>query len=318
MGLFNRLSAHTRRLLALRAERGPYRFLVRRWDQVSDIDLAVRVLGTEFFKPELVPLELPINRLRSILVLAPHQDDETIGAGGALLLAARAGVKLDVLYLTDGAIEKPSYAATSRDAVNIRNAEAREVCDRLGATMHHLGLSNVRPEPTVEDLDRLNALVRGVRPDVILAPWLLDAPAKHRLVNHLLWLANRRAELPECEIWGYQVHNTLFPNGYIDITTVADEKRRLLECFKSQNLHTTRYDHLAMGMAAWNARILDSTEPRYLELFFALPLKELLRLVEQFYFTNLRATYRGHAAVLPGMTALHQATTGAGPESGLR
>jgi N-acetylglucosamine malate deacetylase 1 len=318
MGLLERLSAHTRRLLASRAEHGPYRFLVRRWDQISDIDLAVRVLDTEFFRPEIVPLELPVQGLRSILVLAPHQDDETIGAGGALLLASRAGVRIDVVYVTNGDIEAPAYAASSKEAVDIRNAEAREVCERLGATMHHLDLSNVRPEPTPAHLDRLAQIVREVNPDVVMAPWLLDAPAKHRLVNHLLWLANRRAVLPECEVWGYQAHNTLFSNGYVDITPVAEEKRALLECFKSQNLHSTRYDHLVMGLAAWNARILNSTEPRYLELFFALPMKELLRLVERFYFTDLRTTYRSHAAVLPGMTELHRTVTGTTRASGDR
>ncbi|PSQ88213.1 MAG: hypothetical protein BRD45_07035 [Bacteroidetes bacterium QS_8_64_10] len=33
-------------------------------------------------------------------------------------------------------------------------------------------------------------LVGAMQPDVVLAPWLLDAPPKHRLANHLLWLAN--------------------------------------------------------------------------------------------------------------------------------
>jgi hypothetical protein len=103
------------------------------------------------------------------------------------------------------------------------------------------------------------------------------------------------------------VHNTLFPNGYVDITDVSEQKRELLECFESQNNHHARYDHLAMGMAAWNARFIKTVEARYLELFFALPLAELLALVERFYLADLRATYRGHGAVFPGAVALHEA-----------
>ena len=39
---------------------------------------------------------------RSCLVLAPHPDDETLGAGGLLARLARDGVRCDVIVLTDG------------------------------------------------------------------------------------------------------------------------------------------------------------------------------------------------------------------------
>jgi LmbE family N-acetylglucosaminyl deacetylase len=299
--------------MALRSQRGPFRFLVRKWDSLSDIDLAVRVLGTEFFKSELVPLPLPVGKLRSVLVIAPHQDDEVIGAGGSLLLASRAGAKIDVLYVTDGISRRlPAYAASSTDVERTRNSEAHKVCSLLGATAHHLRISNAAPRPTLDDLERLSELVCRLQPQVILAPWLLDSPPRHRLVNHLLWLGHHHGGLPDCEVWGYQVHNTLYPNGYVDITAVAERKRELLECYWSQNQFLYRYDHLAMGMAAWNARFLPKGDPvaRYVEVFLAVPMREFLRLVESFYLRDLRTTYCGHADVLSGAVAVHQAVTG--------
>ncbi|MFN0279982.1 MAG: PIG-L deacetylase family protein [Pyrinomonadaceae bacterium] len=294
-------------LMALRAERGPYRFLVRKWDEVSDIDLATRVLETEFFEKEIIPAPLPIEKFKSILMISPHQDDETIGAGGTLLLAAAAGAKIDVLYTTDGATNNQPHTETREEYVSVRNEEARKVCDRLGADVHHLNISNTGPQPTTDDLDQLARIVNDVNPDLILAPWILDSPAKHRLTNHLLWLAHQRNKLRNFEVWGFQVHNTLFPNGYVDITSVADEKRELLEYFRSQNDHGVPFDHLAMGLAAWNSRFLDGSKERaYVEVFFALPLYELLRLVERFYFTDFVATYRGHSQVLPGALAIHE------------
>lgn len=92
-----------RQLFALRAQRGPYRYLIRKWANISDVDLAAKVMSTEFFRRELTPVSLPISNANTILVLAPHPDDEVIGAGGALLLASKAGVRIDVLYLMDGA-----------------------------------------------------------------------------------------------------------------------------------------------------------------------------------------------------------------------
>jgi LmbE family N-acetylglucosaminyl deacetylase len=317
MFLMRKLRAFARELHALRAERGPYRFLVKRWDAISDIDLAVRVLGTQFFKNELVPVPLPVKKLRSILVIAPHQDDEIIGAGGSLLIASAVGVPIDVLYITDGASQRPAYAPTPTESARIRDREAQQVCSKLGATIHRLGISNTAPKPTVDDLDQLSDTIQGLKPQVVMAPWILDLPAKHRLVNHLLWLAHQRHNLPDFEIWGYQVHNDLFPNGYVDITQAAVEKRKLLECYRSQNQFYQCYEHLAMGMGAWNSRFLkESPSPRYVEIFFVLPLRELLRLVQSFYFSDLWTTYRGHRRVIQGATQIHRAALGGNPKFG--
>lgn len=303
-------------LLALRAKRGPYRFLVRRWGKAPDIDLALRVLATEFFLHDIVSLPLPIKELRSVLVIAPHQDDETIGAGGSLLLAAAAGVKIDILFLTDGAQNKTVYAPTPADTARVRDEEAARVCAKLGARMHHLGISNVEPNPTVAHLDRLAEIFHELKPAVVMAPWILDAPAKHRLVNHLLFLANHRRKLPDCEVWGYQVHNTLYANGYVDITSVAEQKRSLLECFRSQNEHITRYDHMAMGLAAWNARYLEnSLEPRYAEVFFTLPLHEMFGLIKSFYLPNLEGVYHGNSRLVGNARELQRAVMSNGAKT---
>jgi N-acetylglucosamine malate deacetylase 1 len=295
---------YIREVLALRSRRGPYRFLVRSWEGLSDIDLAVSVLKTEFFRHEMKPVALPVESVRSILVLAPHQDDEAIGSGGSLLLAGRAGVKLNVLYVTDGAQLKPGIGEQTRQQ------EAKEVCSRLGAGVLELGISNLAPQPTLAEVDRLCSVIQEVKPDVVMAPWLLDWPAKHRFVNHLLWLAHKRSKLPEFEVWGYQVHNTPFSNGYVEITSVADEKRGLLECYQSQN-EFNRYDHMAMGMGAWNAHMLESSPlPRYVEVFLALPGLEFFRLLESSYFRDFRATYRGDQNVCKGILEVHRAVMG--------
>lgn len=301
-----RFRAALREVWHQRALAGPYRYVVRRWDDVSDVDLAIRVLETGFFEKALRPVPLPVETLKSVLVLAPHQDDETLGAGGTLLMARGAGARIDVLFATDGVQAETPYAVSRRDAAIIREGEAANVCASLGAGIHKLGISNLAPRPARSDVDALAGLVRELQPQVIMAPWILDSPAKHRLVNHLLWAAARLHELPSCEVWGYQVHNTPVPNGYVEITSVAAEKLRLLEFYRSQNLYCQCYDHLGMAMSAWNSRFLDpSPARRYVELFFTLPLTDLISLIDRFYFNDLRATYRGNESVLDGMRAFH-------------
>jgi LmbE family N-acetylglucosaminyl deacetylase len=292
-------------LLALRSVDGPYRFLVRSWAGISDANLAARVLETEFFKHDLAPVRLPVEQLKSIVVLAPHMDDETIGAGGSLLIASSAGVNVHIVFVTDSL-----HFGEDSDSGRIMEQEAREVCSRIGATMHKLNLSNLAPKPDLSDVDQLSGIINDIRPQVIMAPWVLDYPPKHRLVNHLLWLSHQRRPLPDCEVWGYQVHNTPYPNGYVDITEVAEAKRDLIKCYEYQLENFYRYDHTAMGLAAWNSRYLPNIKgkgkARYAELFFTLPLDEFLRMVESFYLSDLDSTYRGDRKVVDGASAIHQ------------
>src|SRR5437868_7018954 len=46
--------------------------------------------------------EPPPNARSRILVLAPHCDDETLGAGGYMAMAARLGARVHVVMLTNG------------------------------------------------------------------------------------------------------------------------------------------------------------------------------------------------------------------------
>ncbi|MGB7201856.1 MAG: PIG-L family deacetylase [Pyrinomonadaceae bacterium] len=263
-----------------------------------------RLLEVEGFRHDIIPQPLPVSSLRSVLLLAPHCDDEVIGAGGTLLLGQKAGVKLGIVYCTD--------SQQNNVDKDVRRRESQIVCERLGAEIFELNISNLAPKPLRRDLEKLNEIICATRPDVILCPWLLDGAPKHRMVNHLLWLANRLTPLPNVEIWGYQVQNTLLPNGFVDITCVSEEKRALLECFPSQNKHR-HWDHVAMGLAAWNSRLLSKSDsPRFVETFLALPAAELLKLIEDFYFTDLRITYAGEPNLAVNMETLRKAVTEAG------
>lgn len=223
-----------------------------------------------------------------------------------MLIANKAGASVDVLYVTDGM--QRNLPCTPEESIRIRRAEAEKACAVAGAKLHSLDISNIRPAPTVEHVDQLIAVIDRIRPDVLLVPWLLDAPPKHRMVNHLLLLANRRARLPECEVWGYQVHSGIIPNGYVDITAVMPEKTKMLEAFESQNMHSQCYEHLSAGLSAWNSRYLPSeignVKRRYAEIFFSVPLSEHLQLTERFYLRDLEQTYRGSNAVIDGMRRL--------------
>ncbi len=295
---FDRILRRTSKFLA---RQGPYRFALKKWNAIDDIELAAQVLGTEFFRYQVEPTPLPFQDFQSFVVLAPHQDDESLGVGGTMALAQSYGIKTTVIYTTEGEqMEGPTKTGITAE---VREREARRALNLVQADFKKISVSNIKPEPTAADIENLSAMLEDLRPDIIFIPWLLDVPTRHRLANHMLYWAVKPLANFSPEIWGYQVHNSLYPNGIVDITSTIDIKRKMLECFESQNENYKRYDHLGVCLAGWNSRYLAYSPhktPWFAELFFALPLTVHCEMIERFYFPDLEQTYRGDATVIRG------------------
>ncbi|MHB2029368.1 MAG: PIG-L deacetylase family protein [Acidimicrobiales bacterium] len=281
------------------------------WRELPNIEMANRVVEAEFFRRDVVPTPVEFTNVASILVIAPHQDDEVIGAGGILLQARQAGISISILFVTDGVITDQETPYSDDEWIGIRENEAREVCGRIGAEMHQLGISNRSCQATLEHLRRISSLIAQSKPDVVLVPWLLDAPPKHRYALHLLYLAHQLGSLPDFQIWSYQVHNTIYANAFADVTAVAEGKLDLLRCYRSQNENCRRYDHQAMGLCAWNSRLLPimfrTMAEQYVELFYVTSRDKYFGLIRHFYLPNLKYTYQDHPAVTGAATAIQAA-----------
>jgi LmbE family N-acetylglucosaminyl deacetylase len=185
-------------------------------------------------------------RGRRVLVLAAHQDDEIIGAGGTLLLCARAGVDFEVVYYTDGATAVGGVPAD--EVATARQEEARRVWRRLaGVTPVFWDYPN-RAEALAPDApERLAETIAAFAPDTIFVPTFFEQPVEHRRVNELLLEAHALSQLPaEIEIWGYQITTRLPGNRAVDITPVWKQKYKLNRRWSTQNAHLD-YAHLAMG-----------------------------------------------------------------------
>lgn len=290
-----------------RSLEGPYRFYTRRLQEIDDINLVARVLGTDVFRGSLEPVPLPIERFATYLVLAPHQDDEAIGAGGLLCRLKKEGASAHVVFLTDG--RQVNHPGVTADAVvRQRHDEAEKALSMVDAHLHELGINNLTMAIDDTHVRGLSALIDDIDPEVILLPWLFDAPVKHRVASHLLYLAHQTAGIKAKEIWGYQVHSEIFPNGYVDITGEIDDKLRMIECHAGQMKNIQAYGHIARGMAAWNARHLKpdvgEVSERYLEMFFSLPTAAFLEYVETFYLPALNRVYKGDEALARRMANL--------------
>ena len=75
----------------------------------------------------------------SILILAPHPDDEVVGCAAAIGRARTAGSRVSVLVLTHGCVDRASMWPWARsrydEAVARRRAEAERACAALGVVV---------------------------------------------------------------------------------------------------------------------------------------------------------------------------------------
>ncbi len=127
-------------------------------------------------------------RARALLMLAPHPDDETIGAHALMARARRRGVAVRVVVVSDGAASHPdSRAWPPRRLVAERRRESRRVLRRIGVAAGEVAFLNFpdgRLQRHARAVDRAVArIVRALpRPAVALAPSIKDDHPDHRVV----------------------------------------------------------------------------------------------------------------------------------------
>ncbi|RXF67961.1 PIG-L family deacetylase [Hansschlegelia zhihuaiae] len=175
------------------------------------------------------------------LVLAPHADDETIGAGALIAEAAAAGRLAGVVFVTDG---RGSHGAQGpRDLAETRRQEARAALRRLGPqtpTPAFLDWPDARP-PLREDegwrrsARRLGSLCRRLQVDAIAATSPLDPHCDHQAVAALARDVARSAMRP-VEVFDYVVWAEQHPSGPAFRTGVTPQgpRRLALAAHRSQ------------------------------------------------------------------------------------
>lgn len=266
---------------------GAYSFLLKKIYKSTDIDFIENIWKLDHFREILDPQELKLEKIKKVLVLAPHQDDEIIGCGGTLLKLKEQGSDISICFLTNGA-----ELSNPIKSVVIRKEEAETVVKKLNSEVLELGIDNVSMEIEKKTLGKLTQILNNDW-DTIFTIWPVDQPPKHRLCSYLVGKA-----LAEVNFTGnlvfYAVHTDLIPNFYVDITKVIDDKEELLHLYKSQ-IDVQRYDHLSRGLDAWRSRFLGiSNQKRFVELFLKIPVKAYQDFQNIFEKSDTRKLFKGN------------------------
>jgi LmbE family N-acetylglucosaminyl deacetylase len=189
-------------------------------------------------------MDIFANRSGPILIIAPHPDDEILGAGGTIAKLCNAGKEVHVCVVTSG--RPPLFDSKQAKKVQTETAKAHSF---LGVTKTHwLGLPAAELTETANR--ELNAaigkLVSEITPDVLIIPHVGDIHIDHQLV-HLAAMVSARPHQDKFPsiILSYETlsetnWNTpgatpaFIPNVFVDISDFLDQKLTAFAMFESQ------------------------------------------------------------------------------------
>jgi len=210
-----------------------------------------------------------LNNKQSAIIFAPHQDDETLGCGGTILLKRMAGAEIKIVFMTDGRTSHSQFIPVDQ-LIEIREQEALAAGAKLGVDRQQITflrypdgeLGNFY-EPAVQ---RVCHILKKHQPAQVFIPYRREFPPDHLSTNQIVLSAlaslNMNTEVFEYPIWfwfhwpwvsAYQpsrywtkhvIKNSL-QAGFglkliqdfqyaIMIESVIREKRSALEQYKSQ------------------------------------------------------------------------------------
>lgn len=170
--------------------------------------------------------------MKRVLVIAAHPDDETLGAGGAILKHLDNGDQVTVFIATDGVTAR-------HDKTDLQQQAAKKACDILRVNdLRFGGLPDQRLDamPLLEVIDPLYRLVKELQPEVVYTHHGGDVNQDHRVLFNATLVAVRPVnQNPVKEVLCYEVPSStewappfaswaFLPNVFVDISPFVEKK----------------------------------------------------------------------------------------------
>lgn len=177
-----------------------------------------------------------------ILVVSPHMDDETFGAGGTMLKYAQAGEKVYWLNVSNTKTEY-GYSreiADHRERQRERIAEGLGVCDAIDLKWKPSGLSGY---PEGEAISKIGAIIRKIEPEILITTFPNDIHSDHETVFRWIKPFSKSFRAPNLKRFllmeivsetDFAVERIFSPNLFIDISQQLEDKLNLLKIYDTE------------------------------------------------------------------------------------
>ncbi len=178
-----------------------------------------------------------------IMVVSPHPDDETLGAGGTLLKMKDKGYEIYWLNVTS---MKEEYGYTRE-----RIRERQEEIDSVKKAYCIDGFIDLGLEPA--GLDKYDSAqliysfkqtLEEVRPAILLLPYRFDVHSDHRVIYDGMYSCTKSFRAPYLKkVLSMEIlsetdlaprENSFSPNVYVDISDYINQKIEIMKIYKSE------------------------------------------------------------------------------------
>lgn len=186
----------------------------------------------------------------TVLAAVAHPDDIEFFSSGTLALLAQAGCEIHMWNLADGSCGTTTLGR--EEIIRIRGGEAAESAAVIGARIHEPLFPDMEVFYDRDSLRRVSAVVREIRPQIVLTHPVSDYMEDHQNVCRLITSAVFGRAMPNLETepsrapysddvclyhappHGLPDLRSFAPDHLVDVTSVIETKRVMLACHKSQ------------------------------------------------------------------------------------
>jgi len=198
------------------------------------------------------------------MVFAPHPDDEALGCAGTLLQLLKKDIASSIIFLTSG---ERLYGDPSSEIAEKRKEEAMMSSEMLGFRERlFLDFPDGEIDRHKETIyGKLSQIIEQRNPDIVLSPSPIDYHADHLATSRIaLRLLN---DFQTFKLAFYEVYSTLRFNYLVDITDVADLKRKTILNYRTSLYGKPEiYVNAALGLNA--QRSIFVQKEGYYEAFY--------------------------------------------------
>jgi N-acetylglucosamine malate deacetylase 1 len=175
-----------------------------------------------------------------ILAIAAHRDDVELTCGGTLIKSAKLGRRTGIVDLSQGEMG-------TRGSADLRRQESERAAEILGVSVReNLGLPDAGITNTTETRAALAAVIRRLKPRIVIAPAPQGRHPDHRVTAELVrdacfvaGLAKVRPEIPK-----HRPRKLLYcityredyakPTFVVDVSEEFEQKLAAIKCYASQ------------------------------------------------------------------------------------
>lgn len=202
--------------------------------------------------------------MSKVIIISPHADDETLGAGGTLLKYSENGEGIYWINVTNARKEYGySDELEKQGREEVDTVSKRYRCEKVydlqlePAGLHKYDISHI--------IDSFSKIFREVEPNLVILPYLYDAHSDHRIVFEAAYTCTKAFRFPTinkvmCMEIISETDNAVsdrgfVPNFYVNIDNYIKDKLDIMKVYKNEISEAPfpRNPEAIKGLAAYRA-----------------------------------------------------------------